>query len=622
MAEVNPQELIDGLLTDVVNTDRGKEIVGSPIDSNGIMSELKNFASKYNIDLFTLLTTSAAKLDQIIRDVNDPFIDGFSASERKERRQQRRLDRKANRAARIAARKERREARAEGTDYAKIKLLKEKLKSQKPTFSQIIEVEGDDGEIIEVDQLYVYPITGRVIDLLTGLPIEGVTVIPAVQPTLNIEPPVNLPIAGVQPVEGLVLNPNNFDFLPQPFLEKKRAGNVRGVEVYRGVNRDLEGERIQGADERTVTDKDGYFTILVNIPTIPSNLKTPLFFSLLFQGASQGYVPDSAIIVNGDMTIKQDIRTVQLLPLKAAAATAVADLVNESEDIQTFINQNLLEPSEKVLALKKESLSELNNMIKSKLLPLCMELLIAFGITKLTQQNSKTCPSPEQLEQVIEKRNRVTRQLNQIYKSFIVNTALAAAFSVLAKTFARLSSQLDNITIPQAVGTPPAKDFGGLIFAQAYSLTGKFQRVKDILEELSQQNTDLNKAILLNVAYIAAGTIIVTELLKAIDKMSQDCAEQAGVTLEEQLAINENLLDLTLEEEDDGNVAPGDVNGFFLSVETDDKNQVGTLKRRFAVGKNAQGITLLKGEPSFSSNDQILIDELVFYIQQNDLKAT
>ena len=54
MAEVNPQELIDGLLTDVVNTDRGKEIVGSPIDSNGIMSELKNFASKYNIDLFSL----------------------------------------------------------------------------------------------------------------------------------------------------------------------------------------------------------------------------------------------------------------------------------------------------------------------------------------------------------------------------------------------------------------------------------------------------------------------------------------------------------------------------------------------------------------------------------------
>ena len=47
----------------------------------------------------------------------------------------------------------------------------------------------------------------------------------------------------------------------------------------------------------------------------------------------------------------------------------------------------------------------------------------------------------------------------------------------------------------------------------------------------------------------------------------------------------------------------------------------GTLKRRFAVAKDTRGITLLKGEPSFSSSDQILIDELVFYIQQNNLKA-
>ena len=30
---------------------------------------------------------------------------------------------------------------------------------------------------------------------------------------------------------------------------------------------------------------------------------------------------------------------------------------------------------------------------------------------------------------------------------------------------------------------------------------------------------------------------------------------------------------------------------------------------------------MLQGEPSFSSNDQILIDELVYYIQTNDLKA-
>ena len=58
-----------------------------------------------------------------------------------------------------------------------------------------------------------------------------------------------------------------------------------------------------------------------------------------------------------------------------------------------------------------------------------------------------------------------------------------------------------------------------------------------------------------------------------------------------------------------------------MAVVTDDKNPVGSLKRRYAVAKNNQGIVQLKGEPSFSASDQILIDELVFYIQQNDLKA-
>jgi hypothetical protein len=45
------------------------------------------------------------------------------------------------------------------------------------------------------------------------------------------------------------------------------------------------------------------------------------------------------------------------------------------------------------------------------------------------------------------------------------------------------------------------------------------------------------------------------------------------------------------------------------------------LKRRRATATNRSGIVMLTGEWSFSSIDQILIDELVFYIQQNDLKA-
>ena len=58
-----------------------------------------------------------------------------------------------------------------------------------------------------------------------------------------------------------------------------------------------------------------------------------------------------------------------------------------------------------------------------------------------------------------------------------------------------------------------------------------------------------------------------------------------------------------------------------MSVINVDNVTVGGLKRRKAVARNKQGVIMLEGEPSFSSIDQILIDELVFYIQQNDLKA-
>ena len=58
-----------------------------------------------------------------------------------------------------------------------------------------------------------------------------------------------------------------------------------------------------------------------------------------------------------------------------------------------------------------------------------------------------------------------------------------------------------------------------------------------------------------------------------------------------------------------------------MSVINVDNVIVGGLKRRRAVAKNKQGVIILQGEPSFSSIDQILIDELVFYIQQNNLKA-
>ena len=63
------------------------------------------------------------------------------------------------------------------------------------------------------------------------------------------------------------------------------------------------------------------------------------------------------------------------------------------------------------------------------------------------------------------------------------------------------------------------------------------------------------------------------------------------------------------------------VNNFNMSVEVVQGSEVDGLYRRQAIAKNSQGIILLRGEPSFSATDQVLLDELAFYIVQNSLKA-
>ena len=62
-------------------------------------------------------------------------------------------------------------------------------------------------------------------------------------------------------------------------------------------------------------------------------------------------------------------------------------------------------------------------------------------------------------------------------------------------------------------------------------------------------------------------------------------------------------------------------NGFDLKVINANTNSVQGLFRRQAVAINPQGVIALRGEPSFSSSDQILINELIFYININNLKA-
>jgi hypothetical protein len=60
--------------------------------------------------------------------------------------------------------------------------------------------------------------------------------------------------------------------------------------------------------------------------------------------------------------------------------------------------------------------------------------------------------------------------------------------------------------------------------------------------------------------------------------------------------------------------------GFTFEIIEDDNLNL-SISRRYAVAKNTQGIVLLKTDPSFTNDPNILIEELRFLIDRNGLIA-
>ena len=558
------EDVLLQLANKFLETDSGKSLLGESLNIPDITNRIQDLSSKFNIDLSTLEETS-------LDDINLSLGSNLTQEQKREKRKQKRLSAKEKLQERLDEANITK-VNVEQKVRAEISLLKAKLKSQIPT-------------------LQTYTITGRLQDKNTNTPLQGAKVTLGVNQDFvkeeaSIDNPLNVS-------EGLLPNKTSVDLNDLVFVP------------------------IPG--QTTRTDKQGNFSIEVRVPIIPENQKTPLVFGLLY--SKSGYIPGTQAIINGDKTIKTNLSLTSLINL-SEAAEEISQKFNDGIDLaQAGVAALAMDILDKLIFAKKFSIGKLVDNIKTKLIPLAISLLLAFGISKLTQANRKTCPTPDTLNNVIRTRNRVVRQLNQLFRAITINTALALAFSSLANVLRGVRLAMDAIPAPQATGVFPAKDFGGLIFAQPYSFTAKLQHINDELEKLEDANRGTSRATLVSLIFLIAGVTTVILILKSIDKMAQECAEENGVTDLELEAINQELLDLAEEEAEDGNPIIDNVNGFNFSVETDNKNPVGTLKRRFAVAKDSRGITLLKGEPSFSSSDQILIDELVFYIQQNNLKA-
>jgi len=453
-----------------------------------------------------------------------------------------------------------------------------------------------------------YTVTGRIYDSQTAEPLKGVKINVGVDLKGSEESVENeLPIKTPKELSALDTNIKlATDFKP-----------------YAPIN------SLLPKGSKPKTDSDGYFsftfkTLVIGIEDTNNEGEKRELTSLLDVGLifmKKGYLPSSTSLLTLNNSVKRDLPTKGMFNIKQAAKKGKDEINNVIYTAGTKISSIGLSPFEKLIIGRKKSIQSVTNLLTQKLIPLIIEILLIFSIAKPSQAEQVVCPTPERLKEALSKRNRAIKQINQVFTSVIINTGLAAVFLILSNSLRSIRLNIDALPFPMAFGTPPAKDWGGLAGAIPYNVIGTLQRIDDLLEELEDQNKGLNKQTLISLAFLIAGLIFCRLMIKTVDdsfkKCAQDQIDNGEITLEE---LREELQNLAEENEIEGIVRKPFINGFNISV-VETENEVGKLVPRQAIAKNKDGVIQLKGEPSFSSTDQVLIDELAFYIKSNNLKA-
>lgn len=391
-----------------------------------------------------------------------------------------------------------------------------------------------------------------------------------------------------------------------PVIEKF---NIEGRLYDKTTSTPIEGAKVEpllALGKKTFTDKNGEFSINLELPILPFNNKALVESKLIY--TKKGYIPQYAEILTQQRSVKSDLRAKPLINIKLAAAQAADELKQQVYSKIEDASKIAASFPEKILLVRRKAIEKFTNTILFKLLPLGISLMLIFGITKIKDRDKKICPTPDQLKRAAKKRNSIVKQLNQIYTMVIVNVGLAILFNYLAIQLRGIRGQITSLSFP--VSVPP-----GVGVPQ--SLLSILQNVKDILQNLADENKKLNIQLIIALIFFIATMIILSMILKTIDSLIFECAQKEDIELEE---LNPAIQNLARDEEDNI-VTPNQVAGFTLEVIELDKNSVGKYKRRQAVGKNSQGVILVRGDQSFSNDDSALINELIFYIRSNDLKA-
>jgi hypothetical protein len=414
---------------------------------------------------------------------------------------------------------------------------------------------------------------------------------------------IDLPNTGSLPPTGS---------LPEP-PKKIKLQSIKGTVVDLITNQPLPGVVVTNKLlKRDTTNSKGEFSI--KHPDLTDTGFDPAKFPLNFK--LRNYGPYTTTPYKSDGTLKPDLGIITLDPLQS-------NLQKEIQKLFKFPDSVVEEYNTKDVTVDFRVQKKLNvsiDTLKGIVVPLLLTLIAAYGISKVEDLIKKyeidpqaaldeikdliTCPTQAEMDRLIATKNKLVKKINNTL------TVINKTTETLAKSQQILGITSPTIKLIRQLPTPVAIGGVGIPISFITGVQDTLKFLDNLVEKLLYVNTTT-----LAILNLLKGVLTqVLSLLKILDLLTQYCYPNA-----DQERISTELTALTVQQSTQLSPVVTNVNGFEMGVETE--NSPNTLKRRRALARNKQGVVMLKGDWSFSSIDQILIDELVFYIQQNDLKA-
>ena len=304
------------------------------------------------------------------------------------------------------------------------------------------------------------------------------------------------------------------------------------------------------------------------------------------------------------------------LALKEKALQAkkdAQDKVPNWEELKGAIPKDLLAKGKEALPPILYQLGY--TVLQTQVIPALQTLVIEY-VDKFFKDGVQSCPPF--LQTLIDQRNKIVSQLNKLAQRIDRIGTSISGISTFLKTLITTITTVDIAQIALSiaakfipVGLPGAIP-AALNDAQTFIRKATFDKLGNSKLSLAT-NTIASTGLVISL--ISSWILQALEILSKLDILILNCDPNSTLT-----PVSDDVKSLSrVASEAQKTQNNQSYQGFIIDIV--EVPYTPTVNRYQAVGKNAQGIVLIKSDLSFTSNNQTLINELKLIIDRDNLQA-